>query len=68
MVRLRSLLFIVAAALVVGGVVFQEPLKELTRPLTTAYGPGDAIDSLHGVTVYHNDGYGSIHGRNVVDG
>lgn len=30
--------------------------------------PGDALDSLHGVVVFHNDGMRATHGRHVVDG
>lgn len=30
--------------------------------------PGDVLDSLHGVHVYHNDGMRATHGRHVVDG
>ncbi len=33
-----------------------------------AHQPGDPLDSLHGVVVYHNDGMGATHGRNTVDG
>lgn len=30
--------------------------------------PGDPLDSLHGVVVFHNDGMRATHGRHVVDG
>lgn len=32
------------------------------------HAPGDAIDSLDHVIVFHNDGMDAVHGRNTVDG
>ncbi|MBL7985347.1 MAG: CHAP domain-containing protein, partial [Flavobacteriales bacterium] len=36
--------------------------------LPTKHVPGAPLDSLHGVVVYDNGGFGAKHGRNVVDG
>ena len=41
-------------------------IKELVAPVERI--AGEPIDSLHGVIVRYNDGFGAIHGRNVVDG
>lgn len=42
--------------------------KPILPGLTSEHRPGDALDSLHGVVVFHNDGMRATHGRHVVDG
>ena len=42
--------------------------KAIIPTLTPPQRPGDALDSLHGVVVFHNDGMRATHGRHVVDG
>lgn len=42
--------------------------KPIVPGLTIERRPGDALDSLHGVVVFHNDGMRATHGRHVVDG
>jgi hypothetical protein len=62
---------IIALGLVVIGVSVWYGIhtgKAIVPGLAPPHRPGDALDSLHGVVVFHNDGMRATHGRHVVDG
>lgn len=58
-------LLVVLALAALAYLLFRE-----TSPVSirTSRAAGDALDSLNGVIVYHNDGMNATHGRNMVDG
>jgi hypothetical protein len=56
----------VALLLAAAGWWVRLPARAVLAPVAAA--PGAAIDSLNGVVVYNNGGFGAKHGRNVVDG
>jgi hypothetical protein len=63
---MRRAAIILVLALVIGAALWWRYPQFV--PVLDTRSPGMAIDSLHGVTVFHNGGMGAVHGRHVVDG
>ena len=55
-------------ALAVGALSYFLFREEIPIGIGVSRTAGDALDSLNGVIVYHNDGMNATHGRNMVDG
>lgn len=65
--RKRFLVVVASLLLITAAVVLFVGDRDLL-PVAKAAPPGAALDSLNGVVVYNNAGFGATHGRNVVDG
>lgn len=59
-------LVVAALVLAAAGWWSWPPASAVLAPVAAT--PGAALDSLNGVVVYRNGGFGAKHGRNVVDG
>ena len=60
----KAFLLLATVAAVLAGALFWKRSATGSSPTEA----GAPLDSLDGVVVRHNDGFGQVHGRNVVDG